>query len=359
MRNAFPAILAVMLLLLFAIAPAVAQEGPDEVESNDDRELADRIDGFYIEGEIGGRGDDDDWFVLEGQEGYYPTFTLWYDDDECDIDMEIWSDYEKVGELTSVSSPDSITVHVPGECFLHVFIFEGRGDYEIEIEPDEGCEGPDEIEPNDDWEDVTEIDGLYIEGYACEDDVDWFVLDGSEGYNPYITIYYDDDECDIDVTVWSDDDEVGSLSSVASPDGAEFDVPGECWLEIEAYSGEGWYEIEIEPRGDCEGPDEDEPNDDWEDATEIDGLYIEGYACEDDVDWFVLDGSEGRRPYITIYYDDDRCDIDVTVWSDDDEVGSLSSISSPDGDSFRVPGECWLEVEAYSGEGWYEIEIEP
>ncbi len=386
MRNAFPAILAVMLLLLFAIAPAVAQEGPDEVEPNDDWELADSIDGLYIEGEIGARGDDDDWFVLEGQEGYNPTFTLWYDDDDCDIDVEIWSDDEIVGSLTSTSSPDSITVDVPGECWLHVYVFDGRGEYEIEIEPgrgrsdrddrrrDDDCEGPDEWEPNDDFEDADYIDSLYIEGYACRDDKDWYVLEGQEGFNPTITIYYDDDECDIDVTVWSDDDVVGSLSSVSSPDSAEFDVPGECWLEVDGYSGEGWYEIEIEPgRGrrdsrrhdrDCEGPDEIEPNDDYEDADYIedvdrDGTDIEGYACEDDVDWYLIDGSEGRRPYITIYYDDDDCDIDVTVWDDDEIVGSLSAVSSPDGDSFRVSGDCWLEVTAYSGEGWYEIEIDP
>jgi hypothetical protein len=58
-------------------------------------------------------------------------------------------------------------------------------------------------------------------------------------------------------------------------------------------------------------------------------------------------------------YDDDECDIDLEVWSDDDVVGELTSSSSPDWDDFRVPGECWLKVYSFSGEGWYEIEIDP
>ena len=125
------------------------------------------------------------------------------------------------------------------------------GDYEIEIEPgggvDDDCEGPDEIEPNDEVDLADWIDGYIIEGYACEGDDDWYVLDGQEGVNPEITLRYDEDECDIDLEVYSGDEYVGSLIDTESPDRDDFRVPDVCYILVYAFDGEGEYEIEIEP----------------------------------------------------------------------------------------------------------------
>jgi len=382
MKTAFSITLTFLVLLLFALVPAIAQEGPDEWESNDTMDLADSIDGYVIDGEIGRHNDDDDWFMLEGQEGYTPTITLYYDDYDCDIDLEVYSDDDYVGGLTSVSSPDSGEFDIPGTCYIHVYTFDGHGDYTIEIEAggryrdrdrdrdpgrrNRGCEGPDEYESNDSRREADLIDGYEFEGYACEGDDDWFALDGQEGYYPYITVYYDDYDCDIDVEVYSDRDLVGTLSSTGSPDGDEFDIPGDCYIHVYAYDGEGEYTIEIEPEDgghhgrnntDCEGPDEWEPNDDMDLADSIGGYMIEGYACEGDDDWFVLEGQQGRRPEIILWYDDDECDIDLEIYSDYDLVGSLTSVSSPDSDDFRVPGTCYIHVYSYDGEGDYTVEI--
>jgi hypothetical protein len=370
-----------LAFLLLMIAPAIAQEGPDEWEPNDTSDQANSISTLYFEGEIGRRGDYDDWFVLEGQEGYHPTITLRYDDDDCDIDLEVYSGNDYVGSLTAVSSPDADTFDVPSVCYIHVYAYEGRGEYSIEILPSAGdydrddhrgsrCEGPDEWEPNNQPELADLVEGYYIEGYACRDDVDWYELQGQEGVNPTITIYYDERECDVDIDIYSDDELVGTLSSSESPDGDTFHITGDCMLMVEAYSGEGSYEIEIDPagrgrgrdhdrEGRCEGPDEWESNDTRDLADLISGLTIEGYACEDDDDWFMLEGQEGRRPRFTLYYSDRDCDIDMDIFSDDELVGSLVSVDSPDRDSFRVPGTCYLHVYAYDGEGEYTIEIEP
>ncbi|MCX6644933.1 MAG: hypothetical protein NTY09_01030, partial [bacterium] len=120
MRITLSITLVALALLFFALAPAVAQEGPDENESNDTMNTADSIDGLTIDGEIGRQGDQDDWFVLQGQEGYNPTFTLTYNVDDCDVDMEVYSDDEVIGSLTSTGSPDSGEFEVPGTCYLHV-----------------------------------------------------------------------------------------------------------------------------------------------------------------------------------------------------------------------------------------------
>src|SRR3990172_8946081 len=108
MRLALSAVLGIlsMIGLAFVPSPAQGQEGPDEFESNDTKEKANSISGDEILGEVGGRTDSDDWFVLEGQEGSFPEITLWYDADRCDVDMDVWSDDELVGSLTDTASPD-------------------------------------------------------------------------------------------------------------------------------------------------------------------------------------------------------------------------------------------------------------
>ena len=108
-------------------------EGPDEVESNDTKSLADSISYFSIDGYA--CSGDDDWFVLTGQEGTYPTITLYYDDGYCDIDMEIYSGSDYVGSLTSTSSPDWDNFNIPSTCYIHVYAHSGEGAYTIKIEP--------------------------------------------------------------------------------------------------------------------------------------------------------------------------------------------------------------------------------
>jgi len=241
--------IAALMLLAIALVPALAQEGPDEWEPNDDMELADTIDGYVIEGEIGDDDDEDDWYVLEGQEGVDPSFTIYFDEDELEVDWEIWSGDDVVADSIEYGSPETLEAHVPGTCYIHVWWWSGEGDYTIEIEPagDDECEGEDEWEPNDSDDLADFIEGYTIEGYACEGEEDWFVLDGQEGTNPEITLRYDEDECDIDLEIYSDDEYVGTLNSTDSPDSDDFRIPGECYILVFAYEGEGWYEIEIDP----------------------------------------------------------------------------------------------------------------
>ena len=47
------------------------------------------------------------------------------------------------------------------------------------------------------------------------------------------------------------------------------------------------------------------------------------------------------------------------IYSDDELVGELMGVDSPDSDYFSVPGECYIEVWAHEGGGDYIIEIEP
>ena len=110
------------------LCPAVFAQ---EVEPNDSKNLADGISGYMICGNLGHSGDVD-WFVLTGQEGYSPTFTIIHDHDN-DFDFEIFSDNSSVGSGMGVSSGDSASCTVPGTCYVKVWSCSGAGRYQIVI----------------------------------------------------------------------------------------------------------------------------------------------------------------------------------------------------------------------------------
>ncbi|MCX6646448.1 MAG: PKD domain-containing protein, partial [bacterium] len=332
-------------------------EGLDESEPNETSVDADSIgdldiEGFACTGEL-------DWFVLQGQQGTNPTITLTYDSASYDIDLYIYSDTTLVGSLTNTGSPDSGTFSVPGVCYLVAEAWSGEGAYTIDISPAGGCEGPDESEPNETKLDADSIGDLDIEGYACAGESDWFVLQGQEGTYPNICLNYDSGLCDIDLNVYSDTDHVGTLNGIGSPDCGDFSVPGVCYLEVWAVSAGGSYTIDITPANPCQGLDETEPNENSGEADSISSYNIQGHACVVEEDWFVLQGQEGTLPNICLNYDSGLCDIDMYIFSDSNYVGGLINTSSPDCDDFYVPGVCYLEVWANSGEGDYTIDITP
>ncbi len=238
----------ITLFMFLILAPAIAGEGPDEIEPNDTMDLADFIDSYYIQGHMD-EDDRKDWYVLEGQEGYYPTFTIYFDGDEVEIDWEIYSDDELVEGAYGWDGDESITCEVLGECYIYVYWYSGDGDYEIEIEPEKGeCEGEDEIEPNDEADLADYIEeALEIHGYMCEDDEDWFVLGGQEGYEPTFTIFFDGDEVEMDWEIYSDDELVEGAYGWDGDESITCEVPDECFIYIYWWSGEGEYWIEIEP----------------------------------------------------------------------------------------------------------------
>ena len=107
--------------------------GSDERESNDTKSLADSISGLSIDGSIG-NSSDVDWFVLNGQEGVNPTFTITHDASN-DFDFEVYSGDTSVGTALGISSGDSVTCNVPGKCYIKVWSSHGTGWYRITINP--------------------------------------------------------------------------------------------------------------------------------------------------------------------------------------------------------------------------------
>ena len=218
-----------------------------EVEPNDSANLADSIASFAIQGNIGHSGDVD-WFVLVGQEGYNPTFTITHAANN-DFDFEIYSDGAALGCGLGISSGDSVSCEVPGVCHVKVWSSSGTGSYSISINP--GATGTPsdthEVEPNDSKSLADSVaDPVIVAMMGGGDDVDWFVLAGQEGYSPTFTIIHDDAN-DFDFEIFSDNTSVGRGVGISSGDSVTCNVPGTCYVKVWSCSGTGMYQIVITP----------------------------------------------------------------------------------------------------------------
>ena len=348
--------LAILLgLLLFVVAPAAAVEGESEDEPNDAMEQATSIAGYVIHGSVD-EDDADDWFVLEGQEGTNPSFVLYFNDIEVEVDFEVYSDENYVALSGSYGSPDGLVCHVPGICYVHVYRWDNAGDYTIIIN-DGGPGG--EQEPNDTMDQADRAAGRVLQGsIGGEDPEDWYVLEGQQSVEPVFVFSFDEEALEIDWEVYSGERVVLASDRSGSPEEAACTVPGACYIRVQLKEGEGDYGIKVNP-GECAGEGELEPNDTQWFANRVDGLEIRGYMCEDEEDWYVLEGQEGSRPTFTIYFNDEEVEIDFTVYSDDEEVETAAGYGM--GESLRcsVPGTCYIRAYHYSGEGEYRIVIEP
>jgi len=248
MKRLIPVATGLLLLLFFAIAPAIAGQGTSEAEPNDTKDLADPIEGFVINGNIDDE-DTDDWFVLEGQEGLQANFVIYFDDSEgLEVDFAVYSDDEEVGKAEGYGTAEAIACEIPGTCYVHVWRYEGEGDYTLKI-GDPACQGESEIEPNDSREEADLIkEDLTIKGYICEEDDDWFALDGQEGQNPTFTLTFDDSgDFEVDFEIYSDDELVATGAEWDSPESLRCKVPGTCYIHVYHWEAEGEYTIEIEP----------------------------------------------------------------------------------------------------------------
>jgi len=240
-------------MLFFFVITSVAIFG-QEVEPNNLKNQADKIGGPVIYGNIGYPGDVD-WFVLSGQEGTNPRFTIFHAGN-VDFDFEVFSAHNVVGRATGMNSGDSIQCNVPGQCFVRVWSCRGAGPYQIQIQAQPGHQpghhpggmipqGPDEHEPNNTQNLADPVGGHVIRGtMGSSGDVDWFVLNGQEGSHPTFIINHAPGD-DFDFEVYSNNVIVGRATGANPGDAITCNVPGRCHVRVWSCHGVGPYTITI------------------------------------------------------------------------------------------------------------------
>jgi len=348
-----------LLFVLCAMFVCPIVTWAQEVEPNGQKSLADPIADLTIRGNISGPNDID-WFVLLGQEGDQPDFTINHAGN-VDFDFEVFNNDTSVGRATGSNSGDSIHCQIPGRCYVKVWSARGTGAYTINIRPTHPRPFvSDEREPNDIKAQADLVKDLIIAGSISKlGDVDWFVLNGQEGSQPKFVIHHPA-AADIDFEVFSNDVSAGKALGSKSGDSIQCKVPGKCHVKVWSAKGTGIYSIRILPHmPDFNGWDEREPNDTKELADKVQDMNIQGFIQnQQDVDWYFLSGQEGVHPTFTITHDP-RNDFDFEVFSGDKSVGKATGVNSGDSIKCNVPGKCYVKVWSFrsQGNGWYRINV--
>jgi hypothetical protein len=338
------------------ITPASRYDGGAELENNDVREMANPVGARTITGTL--RGDDTtDWFVLGGQEGQRPTFTITHDAGS-NFDFEVYSDETRVGSATGTGSPDVITCSVPGRCHVKVWRVSGEGAYSLDVNPRGGTDM--EREPNNDRSSATLARGIVLKGTLDGNDTeDWFELGGQEGRNPTFTITHGTG-CNFDFEVFSGNDLAGRAIGTGASDSLRCFVPGRCYVRIWRVSGSGDYTLSIsapDTRQPNIGGQEREPNNTRDKATLTRSMNLSGSLDGSDTeDWFELGGQEGTMPSFTIRHSND-CNFDFEVYSGNVVAGRGDATGPAETIRCMVPGRCFLKIWRVSGSGPYTMTV--
>jgi hypothetical protein len=113
--------------------PSVPNMDGGEREPNNERSSATMTRSLSLTGSLN-ESDPVDWFVLAGQEGTRPTFTISHEPG-ANFDFEVFSDEALAGRATGASSPDTIACFVPGRCYIRIWRVSGSGNYTVRINP--------------------------------------------------------------------------------------------------------------------------------------------------------------------------------------------------------------------------------
>ena len=160
---------------------------------------------------------------------------------------------------------------------------------------------PDAYEPNNSYElaaVLSDVDTLFIDGSACLDDVDWFILEEPARSDVYVNTY---SSALIELTTY--DERLRSTSSyVLYPysDDVVLIARGTQYLSLVSVSlergSDGYYELSSQ--GPCY-EDAYEPNNAASEAASVYGL-VDGSLCLNDIDWYRVSVTAGQSLYFEL-----------------------------------------------------------
>lgn len=300
-------LLFVLLIQNTAIADDFGMLGFLEFEPNNTAETAMILEKQVVSGDVGIELDED-WYVLSIDPGEY-LVSLNVDTVADGVGMEILSLTEATLYSEDTTTQDSVTLSLTGREFIHLWGIDGPSYYMLVIRPSANenwsyddiigtsldfvewlwvnqCQGPDEIEPNDDLSIGTPIDGNEIIGYACPGEFDYFKLSSPEPVESIITLNYEDWRCDIDLDFYNDIGDMIFLGDSTSPDMGVVTLTDNSYILVYASTYEGPYRITINPAG--------EYLEKQQAITEDILEYLEISFIPDDP-WFL---TPGERPFL-------------------------------------------------------------
>jgi hypothetical protein len=217
--------------------------------------------------------------------------------------------------------------------------------------------GDDPFEPNNSREQAFTIEaGTYEDPAITTGDEDWFTFTPPTDAMVRVTITFDGDLGDLNMTMYRGDEE-GDTSTGASSDEESVDsrYNGIEPLYVRIFGvdgGKASYRLEVEFEGGLDmGPPCNLANNVMEEAIRVGnaGTYNELSICADDnVDWYRISATIGGGT-IRIEFSHTQGDLDMELYRSNGDVLATAN-STTDDEEFESPGSVrYLRVYGYSG----------
>jgi len=234
-----------------------------------------------------------------------------------------------------------------GRYLLEVGALAGSsGAYTLETTLEELVCAADHLEPNDARDEAAPL-AESVEGLTlCAGDEDWFAVQVAEHEDMEVAIEFVHRDGDLDLELFAPD---GSLldRSESEDDGERLRRhnldAGTYWVRVYGFwaQTETAYDVVLrvrDPREDCP-PDDNEPNETPDAATDLVADLLPGVLCSPDEDWYRVLPAEGRPLRLRIEFFHYLGDLDLDVYGPDGVtlLGRSDSTSSRNYEEVLLP----------------------
>ena len=356
----------------------LACPGNDRFEENNGADQASPIevdtvyDGIVCSSE-------DDWYVVAGRAGCSYVVTATFSDDGGDIDLRVRGEGDRyIGGGVTVTDNEVVEFNLDADESIYVDVYGGgfAVDNTYALDVAEDCEvgpGPveltcpanDPFEPNNERADAETIDiDQEVGGIICSGESDWLSFAGRAHCTYMLTARFSHGGGDIDMRAWDAAGErLDWALSFTDNEEIELAVNADQTLFAEIYGANGTvsnpYMFIVTERCDnpepvelaCPANDPFEPNDQLGDAPLIDlNTPIRGIICEEESDYFLLNGTADCVYTLALTFSNDEGDIDLEVAIDGQFAAAADT--EDDNELLEIPLDAGgrLEIEIYAYE---------
>lgn len=337
----------------------------DGEEENDSLQYAQLVDFGDVENlHVCSR--DEDWYAVELGAGDGLTATLFFDDAQGDLDMQIRDESNRVlATATSITNNEEATVgsvEEPGLYYVRVYGYaNSSGDYQLNLEQISGgtsCED-DSQEPNDSRERAVPLSSNNLRNLRiCPNDDDWYALEveAQEVIDVEATFTHADGDIDIAVV----DPNGATLRSGTSTNDNESLVvrattSGTHYVRVYGFrdaTNSYTLEAEVLDANTCLD-DRFEENDSADAAARITpGNYDVAMCKPDDIeeeDWYELNLNAGQVITATIVFDHDTADLELILFNaDGDELDESTTRRDSETVTFVAPTTGVYRLQVYA-----------
>jgi hypothetical protein len=318
---------------------------------------------------------DEDWFAIEVGNNEGVDFLMAHTTANGNLDLEAYDQDGSTLLTQSISDDDNEYVRtqprVPGVYFFRVFGQPNSYDIIYDLYDINSGDCTDGFEPNDSIAQATNLNpGSYPGLRLCSDEVDLYSMTLEQGDTLDLTIRFSHLDGDLDLRLLNQTGTETLARSLSATDDESItftaSVASTVLLEVTGFLGDSAdyaFEFTVDSNNNECVDDNLEPNDSRFAASDLAPLILEsGIICPGNLDVWSFTLSNRQRGRVTIEFNGDLGDLDLTLFDDFElELDSSAGIGDSETVAHTASGtmEIFAQVEGFRDQaGGYTIGLE-